>query len=238
MRKDVDFETTGAQISSISESRSGEILIKLKSKDAERTALEEALRSKLGPRATVRGLVKFEDVEILDLDCVTSQSKVENSIRHALGLSTDEQMVKSKSLRQSFMGTQRAIVRLKRVDAQKVIEKGRIKVGWINARVRFKVIATKCFRCLGYGHTKHSCRGTDRLGACCLCGKEGHKASSCNAPPRFMACQDLKEPTDHYPGSGKCTAYRIAMSGNTQGPKIEDRVTATTGNTLEHQRHA
>lgn len=41
MRKDVDVEATGAQISSISESRNGEILIKIKAKEMERTALEE-----------------------------------------------------------------------------------------------------------------------------------------------------------------------------------------------------
>lgn len=146
MRKDVDLETTGAQISSISESRKGEILIKLRSKDAERTALEEALNNKLGSRATVRGLVKFENVEVLDLDCVTSESEVESSIRYTLGLTTEDHTVKARSIRQSFMGTQRAIVRLKCVDAQKIVEKGRIKVRWINARVRLKVKATRCFR--------------------------------------------------------------------------------------------
>lgn len=211
MRKEVDLEKTGAQISSISESRGGEILIKLKSKDAERSALEEALRANLGPRATVRNLVKLVDVEILDLDGVTTQSEVENSLREALGLSEVDLTIKAINMRQSFIGTQRATVRLKHGDALKIVEKGRIKVGWINARVRLRVKAIRCFKCLGYGHTKHECKGPDRSEVCCLCGKEGHKAISCNAPPRCAACLDIKKPTDHYPGSGKCVAYHIAM---------------------------
>lgn len=99
MRKDVDLETTGAQKASILESRGGEILIKVKSKDAERSALEDALRAELGPRATVRSLVKLVDVEILDLDCVTTQSDVENSLRDALGLSDEDLTIKARSMR-------------------------------------------------------------------------------------------------------------------------------------------
>lgn len=39
MRNEVDIETTGAHVTSVTESRNGEILIKLKSKEAERLAL-------------------------------------------------------------------------------------------------------------------------------------------------------------------------------------------------------
>lgn len=159
MRKDVDLESTGVQISSITESRNGTILIKLKVKDAERAVLEEALKLKLGSRATVRGLVMFENVELQDLDCVTSETEVENSVRSTLGLPEDVETVKIRSMQQSFMGTQRAIVRLKSADTRKIVEKGRIKVEWVNTRVRLKVKATKCFRCLEYGHTRHACKG-------------------------------------------------------------------------------
>lgn len=98
MRKNVDLESTGAQISSISESRNGEILIKLKAKGKERAALEVALQSQLGSRATVSGLVTYEDVEVKDLDCVSSEAEVENSIRSALGLPADDQTVKARSM--------------------------------------------------------------------------------------------------------------------------------------------
>jgi hypothetical protein len=202
----------------------------------ERTALEEALKTKLGSRATVRGLVSLEDVEVQDLDCVTTEAEVENSIRSVLGLPADDQTVKIRNIRHSFMGTQRAIVRLKAANARKIAEKGRIKVGWVNARVKLKVRATKCFKCLGYGHTRHLCKGPDRSEACCLCSLEGHKASNCNNPPMCIACRDIKEPTDHFPGSGKCVAYRIAMSGNKSDQKIENRVAAITGNNPEKQK--
>lgn len=51
----MDIDKTGAQVTSISESRNGKILIKLKAKNTERAALEEELRNKQRQRANVRG---------------------------------------------------------------------------------------------------------------------------------------------------------------------------------------
>lgn len=42
-----------------------------------------------------------------------------------------------------------------------------------------------------------------------------------------------KEPTDHFPGGGKCVAYHMAMTANKQDSKTQDRVTAKSGNTVE-----
>jgi len=182
--------------------------------DTKRDKLVEALKANLGSRAAIRGLVRYDDIDIQDLDCVTTDTEVEASIRDALGLLPDDQSVKVKSIRQFHAGTQRATVRLKSLDAQSLAKRGRIKIGWVNARVKIKATATRCFRCLGYGHTKHTCVGVDRSDSCSLCGSKDHKAGDCSSPPKCVACSDLKEPTDHYPGSGKCTAYRAALVTN------------------------
>jgi len=62
IKQDVEIDEIGARVSTITESRSGEIIIKLTTKDEKRAALEEELRNKLGSRAAVRGLTKFEDM--------------------------------------------------------------------------------------------------------------------------------------------------------------------------------
>lgn len=128
------------------------------------------------PRVAVRGLIKFEEVEIQDLDCVTTEHEVESQIRDALDLAANDQTVKTRSMRKSFMETQRATVKLRSTDAYKLIERCRIKIGWVYARVRLKIRAVKCFRCLGYGHIRHSCTGPDRSASCHLCNKEEHRA--------------------------------------------------------------
>jgi len=239
IKQDVEIDTIGAQVSTIKESRSGEIIIKLTSKDLKRAALEEELRNKLGSRAAVRGLIKFEDIEIQDLDSITTDTEVETCIRQALGTHADDQCIQVKSLRQSFRGTQRATVRMKSIDAHKLEKIGRVKIGWVYARVKIKIRAIKCFRRLGYGHRKHSCTGTDRSEACCLCTDKGHMASSCKSPPKCAACQDLNEQTGHYPGSGKCTAYRrVMVSNNTNIQANERRGSNTDGVTQTHTSNA
>lgn len=214
IKENVNLESIGAHVSSITESRNGEILFKLSSGDKKKTELMDELRTKLGSRAVIRSPVKYDDINILDLDCITTESDVAESIRHALELAPDDPTVKVKNIWKSFAGTQRATVKLKSTDALHLAKVGRVKVGWINARVKLKPTAPRCFRCLGYGHTKHSCKGPDRSDVCSLCISAGHKAADCKSPPKCAACNDLKEKSDHFPGSGKCSAYRAAIIAN------------------------
>jgi len=211
IKEKVDIESIGSQVASITESRSGEILIRLKPEDKKREELLEALKANLGERAAIRGLVRHDDLDVQDLYGVTTEAEVETCIKSILGLALDDTSIKTKSIRQTYAGTQRATVRLRSTDALKLVKNGRIKIGWVYAKVRLKTTATRCFKCLGYGHTKYACKGPDRTNACSLCSSVSHKASDCKSSPNCVACMDLLKPTDHYPGSTKCTAYRTAM---------------------------
>jgi len=222
IRQKVDINAIGSQVSKISESRNGEIIIRLNHQDKKREELVDALKSNLGDRAAVRSLISYDDVDIQDLDNITTASEVESSIISALGSPANEVSIKVKSIRPAYAGTQRATVRLKSAEAIKLAKMGRIYIGWIKARVRLKATTTRCFRCLGYGHTTHACKGTDRSKACSLCCSANHRASACTSPPKCAACMDAGEPTDHYPGSSKCTAHRKALSKN-KTPSNEQR---------------
>lgn len=226
IREKVDIETIGSQVFSITETRSGEILIRLSKEDTKREELVEALKTNLESRATIRGFVKYDDIEIQDLDGITTDTEVASRIRHSLGLAQDDSTVTIKSIRQTHAGTQRTTVRLKSIDTLKMANTGRIKIGWIYARVRMKVTAIRCFRCLGYGHIRHNCKGPDRTGACSTCNSKLHKASDCSSPPNCVACADVDSPSDHYPGSGKCTEYRNALARIKTPPSKELRETA------------
>jgi len=222
----VDINAIGTQVSSITESRNGEIIIKLNHEDKKKEDLINALKTNLGDRAVIRGRVHQHDVDIQDLDSVTSEAEVEGSIRSALGLPADDTSITVKNIRPAYANTQRATVRLKSADAIRLAKVGRIKIGWINARVKLKVTATRCYKCLGYGHTTHSCSGPDRAKLCSLCCSENHRASACTSPPKCAACMDMNEQTNHYPGSSKCNAHRIALSRK-KTPNTEQRESDT-----------
>lgn len=155
IKQNVGIESIGSKVSSITESRGGEILIRLMPEDTKRDKLVEALKANLGSRAAIRGLVRYDDIDIQDLDCVTTDTEVEAYIKDALGLPPDDPSVKVKSIRQFHAGIQRATARLKSLDAQSIAKRGRIKIGWVNASVKIKSTATRCWASIGLGLRAH-----------------------------------------------------------------------------------
>ena len=81
IRQKFDINAIGSQVSKISESRNGEIIIRLNHKDKKREVLVDALKSSLGDRAAVRSLVSHDDVDIQDLDNITTASEIESCIK-------------------------------------------------------------------------------------------------------------------------------------------------------------
>jgi len=128
IKQGVDIESIGAQVSSIIESQNGELIIRLHPKDSKRLELEDALKNQLGASAAVWALIKYDEVEVLDRDCAATEVELEMCIRKALGSAENDQLIKVKSIHQSFRGVYRATVKLKSADATALISQVRIKL--------------------------------------------------------------------------------------------------------------
>lgn len=90
IKQSVDIENIGAKVATITESRNGEILIRLCREDTKKNELIAELKTKLEGRAAKRSLIKYEDVNIQVLDSVTTEADVELGIRSTLNLTLDE----------------------------------------------------------------------------------------------------------------------------------------------------
>lgn len=211
IRKEVNLTQIGVAVESIRESRGGELLIQLTKNNGKRKELGAALQQTLGKKAKVRELIQFSEIEILGLDGVTTETEVLDALRLAAKLTDEDTTVKIRSLRTGLGGTKRATATLRTSDANHIVTAGKIEIGWVKAKVRLKIKATKCYRCLCFGHTKHSCSGPDRTNMCSLCTEMGHKAVDCTANPRCTACLDIGEEAGHYSGSSRCVAHKRAL---------------------------
>lgn len=211
IRKEVNITEIGVAVKSIRESRGGELLIQLTKENNKRKELGAALQQTLGEKAKVRELIQFSEIEILGLDGITTETEVLDALRSAAKLADEDTSVKIRSLRRGLGGMKRATATLRTSDANHIVTAGKIDVGWVKAKVRLKIKATKCYRCLCFGHTKHSCRGPDRTSTCSLCAVKGHKAIDCTANPRCTACLDIGEEAGHYSGSIRCVAHKRAL---------------------------
>lgn len=85
-------------------------------------------------------------------------------------------------------------------------EPGRLRVGWIAARVRLlEPRAWRCLRCFSTGHCLAKCASAvDRSGLCFRCGQPGHKAAVCSAAPHCLLCAAAGRKADHRAGGKAC----------------------------------
>lgn len=170
-----------------------------------------AVQAVLGQSANVRALSPTAVIELLDLDEISGEKEVCEALKeHMGGLDLAAVVVK---LRKSYNGQQAAQLTLPPECARKLLDIGRIKVGWSRCRVRLRTEILRCFKCLGFGHRAGECKGPDRGDKCWRCGgnEDRHRAATCRKPPICLLCQENKQPSwDHPTGGVRCPEYRRA----------------------------
>ncbi|XP_015511261.1 uncharacterized protein LOC107218032 [Neodiprion lecontei] len=146
--------------------------------------LHAAFASTLGEAAMVRTLLPQTTIEVHNLDKVTDEAEIRNAL--VTFTSCPDYAV---ALRPAFRDTQMAIVRLPTEDAKKITQEGRLKVRWINCRVREQTQVVRCFRCHGFGHYSANCGDpVDGSTSCMRCGQDGHLSKACTRDPRCSVC--------------------------------------------------
>ena len=209
-------EETETSIRSIRRTRNGEVLLELGKETKNAKAFGEALQGHLGDMGTMWNLTPKVTLEFLDLDSVTIYTKgdVEEALKRDLGEKAgDAKMSVTKPNRREQI---LAIVELNEEEANKLLETPRIKVGWINSRVRRRARIDRCYKCMGYGHQARECKGPDCSSLCYKCGLAGHRASVCTAEPLCMLCKrGISKPENlslnHIPGTEACYVFRQAL---------------------------
>lgn len=127
--------------------------------------------------------------------------------------------------------------------ANKLASMGRIRIGWIYAKVELlNVRPLQCYKCLQPSHVKQTCpNGWDNSDRSYRCGGPGHKARTCVAPPRCMVCEEAGKPADHRIGGPACPLPRARRrqrgeqrrGGENPTQREEDRALAETPMEIE-----
>ncbi|CAG9569815.1 unnamed protein product [Danaus chrysippus] len=102
------------------------------------------------------------------------------------------------------------IVSCPTTSAKKVVDAGRVVIGWTSARVvPIMRKQQRCYRCLGVGHVGAICISeTDRSRQCLRCGQEGHAVRDCKQDPHCVLCAEAKKPAAHQTGEQGCTSCK------------------------------
>ncbi|XP_015123514.1 uncharacterized protein LOC107045695 [Diachasma alloeum] len=179
--------------------------------------LRSAIADLLGQEADVLSKEPREDIEIKDIDEDTSKEDVLEALQRAVGEEHQMGPETIQSMRKAYGGTQTACLTLTSAAVKKILGEdnhGKIKIGWVNCRIRRVQRLVKCFKCWHYGHLASKCRSAvDRSKLCARSAGDGHKAKDCKKDPRCALCTeaDSKKNCAHVAGSNRCSAYTAAL---------------------------
>lgn len=213
VREDPDLKELGENVVKTRRTQKGEMIFELKKDPAVKSLdYRELVAKSLGSDANVRALSQEVVIECRDLDAVTTEEELRFALTEQCKLDVPVQI----RLRKAFGGTQTAAIRLPVDAANKLVEIGKIKVGWavgtLRATPRVAKQMERCFRCIEFGHQARSCKGPDRSTLCWRCGGSGHVARDCTKQPRCMFCKP-EDGNDHSTGGFKCPMYKKAKAG-------------------------
>ena len=130
------------------------------------------------------------DLEIRDIEEITSAKEAHAALVEASRGCPDIPSGAAKSLREAYGKTQVAFVRLPAETAQRIMgETGKIRIGLVNCSVRDVNRPLRCYKCWHVGHMASQCKSDiDRSELGIKCGDAGHKVSQCKNKARCALC--------------------------------------------------
>lgn len=216
IKKDVPDDQVRSTVDKIRKTATGDLLIILSKENTDKgQGLQKTIADLLKDDAKVISKGPQEGLEIRDLDDTTTKEDILIALQKAVGEESQIPSDAIRSLRNAYRGTQTALVTLAAPIAQKILgEHGKIRIGWVNCRIRAVERPMQCYKCWHFGHLAIHCkREVDRSQLCIKCGQGGHKVAACKNPARCALCaeQHSTENLAHHAGTSRCPAFKEAL---------------------------
>ena len=153
---------------------------------------------KVRPRVVVYGVPNgLNDDELIKGIC-------EKSLVGLPGMNAPENIKVVKRIPKRDQRSSNVILELPPSCNRKILQDGRVFVGWTSFKTATWEYVPRCYRCLAYGHIAKAC---DKEQLCLKCCKPGHLAVTCEAPDECGNCRIRKWPSNHAVTSPMCPLY-------------------------------
>ncbi|XP_018493755.1 branchpoint-bridging protein-like [Galendromus occidentalis] len=205
LKHEVDEKELGVDISGVRQTERGMKLQVREKKTGGQARLAKYIEEQLKMKTQISGPALSTTVAVYNMDLVTTEDEIEESIRKAIRLSR-ENPIRVEKIRTNERGERSALVRLARIDADRLLTAERIKIGWQTCRIRAWRTVAVCFKCQEVGHRAHECKEKEtKARRCYKCGKEGHLTRDCGESD--IICQNC-ETEGHSKYSSKCPRFK------------------------------
>jgi len=150
------------------------------------------MKAVLGNNVDVRALTETTLIEVKDIDETTDKTDILCAVQSQFDVELPESAV--VNLRVAYGDTQTATIRVTPDIGRRLLEKGKVRLGWTWCRVRPKLTPKRCFKCMEFNHIAGNCRVQEDCSECCYnCGAKEHQARGCKAKAYCMLCKRKKE---------------------------------------------
>ncbi|KAH0818270.1 hypothetical protein GEV33_004521 [Tenebrio molitor] len=152
--------------------------------------LRKAVLDAMGEMVTAE-VVATRQLVMRDLDRTVTENEIRTAIGAVIGPNGMGEQVQISDLKKPQGGMAgMATLHLPDVEADRLLEVGRVRIGWNQCRVQERMVPMRCFQCLRFGHLASRCAAEKRVaaGSCFRCGKEGHLARDCENDPWCHNC--------------------------------------------------
>ncbi|XP_054745802.1 uncharacterized protein LOC129250192 [Anastrepha obliqua] len=207
------LQELNSKVYGVKKTANGDLLLVLeRSSDPNTQKINEAVKAALGDVVEVRTLTELRQIEIRDLNEITTKDEVHEAITSQFR-ELNVPLSAVANLRKAYGGTQTATLKVTTEIATKLTAAGKIRVGLVICRIREKLDPKRCFKCMEYGHVAARCKSTDDFTKSCFkCGSKDHQAKSCTQTASCLICKKKQiSDTAHAMTSNKCPLYQRAL---------------------------
>ena len=179
-------------------------------KGSNKEELTAEVRTVVESLGEVRADSQKVTLEIRGLELLAIKEEVKVELRKSL---RNEQMnLEVKVLNPNLSGLKLTVVVLPE-ESVKLEERSHLKLGMTSCWVRRRVVVTRCFRCLEFGHQRKSCKGKYRSSLWYKCGKDDYPAKSCTRTQKCFPSVE-EDPTidcEYVAGLNACAVFCRAL---------------------------
>jgi hypothetical protein len=185
------------------------VLVECKSKDDSET-LEKEL-TKLSTVTVERPKRKLPTLLLRYVPNDVDNEELRDTIIHQNNLSNEVDPILNVKFTKTSFNEARHVVEVSPKLRRELINLAKVKIRWSMCRVEDFVAVTRCFKCLGFGHTSKYCQGQQKCSYCAEdhhwkeCGQQLHtRCSNCLKANSYIQEEGKKTNANHSVFSKDC----------------------------------
>lgn len=193
VRSSIDPEAIGVEVNSVGKTKKGDLLVTVKNGEHKTQNLKNEIQ-KIIPEAQISIMINKKILHLKGMEEDVTIEEIQKSV--AKETESDSQLIEVRAIRPAFGGRKNATVILADKEANKLIQKGKLKIGWTFCKIMERKKDSRCLKCWEYGHQRDQCQGPNRDNLCRKCTQEGHKAAVCTGKLFCLFCGKEGHPSD------------------------------------------